>query len=85
MPGDKKPPKAESKKQRRFMGMVHACQKYGTCSSDEVRKVAGTIKYDDALSFAKTKEKKLPEKVKDETVWNLKTFHEYLEERGFFT
>jgi hypothetical protein len=65
MPGNKERPHAVSRKQRRFMGMVHACQKYGICPSDEVKKVAGTIKYDDADSFASTKEKKLPSKVED--------------------
>lgn len=55
---------SKSKKQQQFMGMVHACQKYGKCASDEVRKVAGSIKSKDAEDFAKTKHKGLPDKVK---------------------
>lgn len=55
---------AKSKKQQRFMGMVHACQKSGKCASSEVEKVAKSIKYDDAEDFASTKHKNLPEKKK---------------------
>lgn len=55
---------AKSKKQQKFMGMVHACQKTGKCASSEVEKVAGSIKYNDAEDFASTKHKGLPEKVK---------------------
>ena len=55
---------AKSKKQQRFMGMVHQCQKTGKCASPEVEKVAGTIKKKDAEDFASTKHKGLPEKVK---------------------
>lgn len=64
---------AKSKAQQRFMGMVRSCQKTGECASDEVKKVAGNIKVKDAKKFAKTKHKKLPERV-DETI----TFMDYL-------
>lgn len=62
---------AKSKKQQRFFGMVHACQKGGECSSPEVKNVAGSISYKDADKFASTKHAGLPEKKKDESfkVW----------------
>ncbi|KYK22667.1 hypothetical protein AYK24_00135 [Thermoplasmatales archaeon SG8-52-4] len=57
--------KAESKKQQRFMGMVHAVQK-GELSPKEVgpavRKAAREMKYKDAKDFAETSHKGLPEK-----------------------
>ena len=55
---------AKSKKQQKFMGMVHACQKDGKCASEDVKKVAKSIKKKDAEDFASTKHKGLPEKVK---------------------
>lgn len=57
---------AKSKKQQRFFGMVHQCQKNGTCASPEVKKVAGEIDYGDADDFASTKHKELPEKKQEE-------------------
>jgi hypothetical protein len=56
--------KAVSKKQQRFMGMVHAAQKGEKPASKEVGKVAKTMKKKDAEDFASTKHKGLPEKVK---------------------
>ncbi len=57
--------KAESKKQQRFFGMVHAVQK-GDLSPSEVgpavRKAAKNTEYSDAKDFASTKHKNLPEK-----------------------
>ena len=53
---------AKSKSQQQFMGMVHACQKYGKCASAEVRKTAKSIKPGDAEDFASTKHKGLPER-----------------------
>jgi hypothetical protein len=55
--------KAVSKKQQRFMGMVHATQKGEKAPSKEVGKVAKTMKKKDAEDFASTKHKGLPEKV----------------------
>ncbi len=56
---------AESKKQQRFFGMVHAVQK-GELSPSEVgpavRKAAKNTEYSDAKDFASTKHKNLPEK-----------------------
>jgi hypothetical protein len=56
---------AESKKQQRFFGMVHAVQK-GELSSSKVgpavRKAARNTEYSDAKDFASTKHKNLPEK-----------------------
>lgn len=60
--------KAVSKKQQRFMGMVHAAQKGEKPASKEVGKVAKTMKKSDAEDFAKTKHKGLPEKKKKEEV-----------------
>ena len=57
--------KAVSKKQQRFMGMVHSAQKGEKPSSKEVAKVAKTMGKKDAEDFAKTKHKGLPEKVKE--------------------
>jgi hypothetical protein len=58
--------KAESKKQQRFFGMVHAVQK-GELSPSEVgpavRKAARNTEYSDAKDIASTKHKGLPEKV----------------------
>jgi len=56
--------KAVSKKQQRFMGMVHAAQKGEKASSPEVGKVAKSMGKKDAEDFAKTKHKGLPEKAK---------------------
>jgi len=54
--------KAVSKKQQKFMGMVHATQKGEKAPSKEVAKVAKTMKKADAKDFASTKQKGLPEK-----------------------
>jgi phosphomevalonate kinase len=56
--------KAVSKKQQRFMGMVHKCQETGDCASPEVAKAAKSMKKKDAEDFASTKHKGLPEKKK---------------------
>ena len=56
--------KAVSKKQQRFMGMVHAAQKGEKPASKEVAKTAKGMKKKDAEDFASTKHKGLPEKVK---------------------
>jgi hypothetical protein len=56
--------KAVSKKQQRFMGMVHAAQKGEKPASKEVSKVAKSMGKKDAEDFAKTKHKGLPEKAK---------------------
>jgi len=56
--------KAVSKKQQRFMGMVHAAQKGEKPASKEVGKVAKTMGKKDAKDFATTKHKGLPEKAK---------------------
>ena len=58
--------KAVSKKQQKFMGMVHAAQKGEKAPSKEVAKVAKTMKKGDAEDFASTKHKGLPEKKKSE-------------------
>ena len=57
--------KAVSKKQQKFMGMVHAAQKGEKSASPEVEKVAKSMKKSDAKDFAKTKHKGLPDKVTD--------------------
>jgi len=56
--------KAVSKKQQRFMGMVHAAQKGEKPASKEVAKVAKGMGKKDAEDFAATKHKGLPEKKK---------------------
>jgi phage anti-repressor protein len=56
--------KAVSKKQQKFMGMVHAAQKGEKPASKEVGKVAKSMGKKDAEDFAKTKHKGLPEKAK---------------------
>ena len=55
---------AKSKKQQRFMGMVHAAQKGEKPASGKVAKVAKSIKKGDAEDFASTKHKGLPNKVR---------------------
>jgi hypothetical protein len=57
--------KAVSKKQQKFMGMVHAAQKGEKPASKEVGKVAKSMGKKDATDFASTKHKGLPEKVKE--------------------
>jgi hypothetical protein len=66
--------KAVSKKQQRFMGMVHAAQKGEKPASRAVGKVAKSMKKSDAEDFASTKHKGLPEKKKktDETIMPVK-------------
>jgi hypothetical protein len=54
--------KAVSKKQQKFMGMVHATQKGKKAPSKEVAKVAKSMGKKDAEDFASTKHKGLPEK-----------------------
>jgi hypothetical protein len=54
--------KAVSKKQQKFMGMVHAAQKGEKPASKEVAKVAKSMGKKDAKDFAATKHKGLPEK-----------------------
>jgi hypothetical protein len=56
--------KAVSKKQQKFMGMVHAAQKGEKPASKAVGKVAKSMGKKDAEDFAKTKHKGLPEKAK---------------------
>lgn len=56
--------KAVSKKQQKFMGMVHAAQKGEKPASAEVAKVAKSMKKGDVKDFAQTKHKGLPEKKK---------------------
>jgi hypothetical protein len=58
--------KAVSKKQQKFMGMVHATQKGEKAPSKEVGKVAKSMGKKDAEDFASTKHKGLPEKKKPE-------------------
>ena len=56
---------SKSKKQQKFMGMVHAYQKGELKNpSPEIKKVAKSIDPEDAKDFAETKHKGLPEKVK---------------------
>jgi hypothetical protein len=57
--------KAVSKKQQRFMGMVHAAQKGEKPASKEVAKTAKGMAKKDAEDFASTKHKGLPEKAKE--------------------
>jgi Protein of unknwon function (DUF3008) len=58
--------KAVSKKQQRFMGMVHAAKKGEKPASKEVAKAAKGMGKKDAEDFASTKHKGLPEKKKTE-------------------
>lgn len=60
---------SKSKKQQRFMGMVHAAQKGELKdASPEVKKAAENMKEKDAEDFASTKHKGLPEKVKPKKI-----------------
>jgi hypothetical protein len=59
--------KAVSKKQQRFMGMVHAAKKGEKPASKEVAKAAKGISGKEASKFASTKHKGLPEKAKEDT------------------
>jgi hypothetical protein len=56
--------KAVSKKQQRFMGMVHAAKKGEKPASPEVAKAAKSMSGKEAKKFASTKHKGLPLKVK---------------------
>lgn len=56
---------SKSVKQQRFMGMVHAFQKGELKDAPlSIKKAAKSIDPDDAMHFAMTKHKGLPEKVK---------------------
>src|SRR6056300_527032 len=55
--------KAVSRKQQRFMGMVHAAQKGEQPASGEVAKVASSMRKKDAKDFASTSHKGLPEEI----------------------
>jgi len=57
--------KAVSKKQQRFMGMVHAAKKGEKPASKEVAKAAKGISGKEADKFASTKHKGLPEKAEE--------------------
>jgi hypothetical protein len=57
--------KATSKKQQKFMGMVHAAQKGEKPASGAVAKVAKEMPKKAAKDFAATKHKGLPEKAKE--------------------
>jgi hypothetical protein len=57
--------KAVSKKQQRFMGMVHAAKKGEKPASKEVAKAAKSISAKEADKFASTKHKGLPEKAEE--------------------
>jgi hypothetical protein len=59
--------KAVSKKQQKFMGMVHAAKKGEKPASKEVAKAAKGISAKEADKFASTKHKGLPEKAKEDT------------------
>lgn len=56
---------AVSKKQQRFMGMVHAAKKGEKPASAKVAKAAKGITKKAAHEFATTKHKGLPEKVEE--------------------
>ena len=56
---------SKSKKQQRFMGMIHAFQKGELKNfSPSIKKAAKSIDPNDVKHFASTKHKGLPEKVK---------------------
>ena len=57
--------KAVSKKQQKFMGMVHAAKKGEKPASKEVAKAAKSISGKEAEKFASTKHKGLPEKAEE--------------------
>lgn len=69
---------AKSKKQQRFMGMVHQCKKTGNCASAEVEKAADSMKSKDAKDFASTKHKNLPNQITERYI----TFKEYILENS---
>ena len=58
--------KSVSKKQQRFMGMVHAAQQGEKPASKEVANVAKSMSKKDVTDFAKTKTKGLPDKVEED-------------------
>ena len=78
---------ASSKKQQKFMGMVHALQK-GELSpskvSDKIKKVAGKIDYSDAKDYASTDHDNLPDEVDETKVRQLikKMVREMMKEGG---
>jgi len=75
--------KAVSKKQQRFMGMVHATQKGEKAPSKAVAKVAKEMPKKAAKDFASTKQKGLPEKApKKDTKSAAPTKKEKTEEAG---
>jgi len=68
---------SSSKKQQKFMGMVHALKKGDiepSSVSKSVRDVVKNMKKSDAKDFASTKHKGLPKKVKQEILHKLKEY-----------
>lgn len=73
---------SSSKKQQRFMGMVHAYQKGELKgASPSIKKAARSIDPEDALHFAETKHKGLPEKVRRKSKKRLHTFESFVNEK----
>ena len=68
---------AESKSQRRFMGMVKHCKDTGDCPGENIKKAADSMSSKEVDKFAKTKEKGLPEHKKKQVKEQM-TFLEYL-------
>lgn len=70
---------SNSRSQQRLFGWVHACQK-GTAKNcpENISKVAGSISYDDAEDFAKTKHKGLPERKMKK---KLKSYQEFCDDQ----
>lgn len=64
-----------SKAQQRLFGMVKNCQETGDCPSPKIKSMANSMTSKQVRDFAKTKHKKLPEKVSE----NFSTFSEFLE------
>lgn len=75
---------AKSKKQQRFFGIVHKCQKTGSkkgiCASKKIKKAISSISDKDAKDFASTSHEGLPEKVEEtKNIDKFITFKEWRE------
>ena len=61
---------AKSKDQQQLMGAALRCKRTGDCSSEQVKKLAGSMSEKELEDFASTSHKGLPDKVQENTLAN---------------
>ena len=58
----------KSKDQQQLMGAALRCKRTGDCSSEQVKKLAGSMSEKELEDFASTSHKGLPDKVQENTL-----------------